>query len=211
MSAVQAAGTIINLIKDEKQKKGGDADCRDSDDIHKLAGKPKDSSGDAAIKSFYKNAAIDEKHGAAVATSLDAGWNQFLNPGGRRRLLAQYEFEVEVFFTETEVKDNSISLRTASTNLETAGVKDVTMQEDVDPIQELKTMGVSRKNWKILRKGGEELGGGAGNEIGYAYRYAEEADHGRRRRRAIHRGGVVLSCVIALAATALFAWDEGNP
>ena len=136
MAAAQAAaGTIIGSIKDEKKKKKAETLTTAAiagEDIHKLAGKLKDSSGEAAIKSFYKNAAIDEKHGAAVATSLDGGWNQFLNPGGRRRLLAQYEFEVEVFFTETEVKDNSISLRTASTNLEPAGVKGVTMQEDVD-------------------------------------------------------------------------------
>ena len=55
-------------------------------------------------------------------------------------MLATYEFEVEVFFTETEVKDNGISLRSASTKLETAGVKGVTVEEDVDPIKELKTI-----------------------------------------------------------------------
>lgn len=146
MSTAQAAAAgIIGSIKDEKHKIKAEkltVAAMAGEDIHKLAGKLKESSGDAAIKTFYRKASIDEKHGAAVATSLDAGWNQFLNPGGRRRLLAEYEFEVEVFFTETEVKANSISLRTASTNLETAGVNGVTMQEDVDPIKELKAMGV---------------------------------------------------------------------
>ena len=213
MSAAQAAaGTIINSIKDEKQKKKAEtltAAAIAGDDIHKLAGKLKDSSGDAAIKSFYKNAAIDEKHGAAVATSLDAGWNQFLNPGGRRRLLAQYEFEVEVFFTETEVKDNSISLRTASTNLETAGVKGVTMQEDVDPIQELKTMGVESEKLENF----EEKAKKSSAEVQAKRAIAPPPPSPPPRKLIMDeedgapsiRGGVVLSCVIALAATALFA------
>ena len=144
MSATQAAAAgVIGSIKDEKLKKVAEKltlAAMAGDNIHKLAGKLKDSSADFAIKAFYKNAGIDVDHGAAVATSLDASWNQFLNPGGRRRLLATYEFEVEVFFTETEVKDNGISLRSASTKLKTAGVKGVTVEEDVDPIKELKTI-----------------------------------------------------------------------
>lgn len=213
MSAAQAAAaTIIGSIKDEKQKKKAEkltVAAMAGDDIHKLAGKLKESSGDAAIKTFYKNAAIDEKHGAAVATSLDAGWNQFLNPGGgRRRLLAQYEFKVEVFFTETEVKDNSISLRTASTNLETSGVSGVTMQEDVDPIKELKTMGVDSEKLENFEKKAKKSSAEVQSKRAIAppppspppRKLVEDEDGAPSIR-----GGVVLSCVIALAATALFA------
>jgi hypothetical protein len=212
MAAAQAAAaTIIGSIKDEKKKKKAEkltTAAIAGEDIHKLAGKLKDSSGEGAIKSFYKNAAIDEKHGAAIATSLDGGWNQFLNPGGRRRLLAQYEFEVEVFFTETEVKDNSISLRTASTKLEIAGVKGVTMKEDVDPIKELKTMGVDSEKLEKF----EEKAKKSSAEVQSKRAIAPPPPSPPPRKLVDEedgapsiRGGVVLSCVIALAATALFA------
>ena len=124
-------------------------------------------------------------------------------------MLAQYEFEVEVFFTETEVKDNSISLRTASTNLETAGVKGVTMQEDVDPIQELKTMGVESEKLENF----EEKAKKSSAEVQAKRAIAPPPPSPPPRKLIMDeedgapsiRGGVVLSCVIALAATALFA------
>ena len=123
-------------------------------------------------------------------------------------MLAQYEFEVEVFFTETEVKDNSISLRTASTNLETSGVSGVTMQEDVDPIKELKTMGVDSEKLENFEKKAKKSSAEVQSKRAIAppppspppRKLVEDEDGAPSIR-----GGVVLSCVIALAATALFA------
>ena len=120
----------------------------------------------------------------------------------------RYEFEGEVFFTESEVKDNSISLRTASTKLETAGVKGVTMKEDVDPIKELKTMSVDSEKLENFEKKAKKSSAEVQSKRAIAppppspppRKLVEDEDGAPSIR-----GGVVLSCVIALAATALFA------
>ena len=106
------------------------------------------------------------------------------------------------------MKDNSISLRTASTKLETAGVKGVTMKEDVDPIKELKTMGVDSEKLENF----EEKAKKSSAEVQSKRAIAPPPPSPPPRKLVDEedgapsiRGGVVLSCVIALAATALFA------
>ena len=118
MSAAQAAaGTIINSIKDEKQKKKAETLTAAA-----IAGEiSTNSRASSRIHRATPRSNVLQERGhrrearRGVATSL-GGRNQPTSEA--EEIAAQDEFEVEVFFTETEVKDNSIGLRTASTNLE---------------------------------------------------------------------------------------------
>ena len=88
------------------------------------------------------------------------------------------------------------------------GVKGVTMKEDVDPIKELKTMGVDSEKLEKFEEKAKKSSAEVQSKRAIAppppspppRKLVDEEDGAPSIRE-----GVVLSCVIALAATALFA------
>ena len=80
------------------------------------------------MRDYYAKASIADSLGACVATAA---------AGGRRRRLAAAVYDVEVFFSSAEVDDDKLTkVRDA---LKAEGIE-ATLDENVDPIAELKTI-----------------------------------------------------------------------
>jgi len=129
--AEETRDSILAGITDESLKRkaklladaaiGGNA-------VKKLTAKLEAATPNAACALYYSKASIADSLGACVATAA---------AGGRRRRLAAAVYDVEVFFSSAEVDDDKLTkVRDA---LKAEGIE-ATLDENVDPIAELKTI-----------------------------------------------------------------------
>mmetsp|Transcript_6794 Transcript_6794/g.27715 ORF Transcript_6794/g.27715 Transcript_6794/m.27715 type:complete len:941 (+) Transcript_6794:112-2934(+) len=129
--AEETRDSILAGITDESLKKkaklladaaiGGNA-------VKKLTAKLEAATLAAACALYYTKAGIADSLGACVATAAAAG---------RKRRLAASAYDVEVFFSSAELDDDKLTK--ARDALKAEGIE-ATLDENVDPIAELKTI-----------------------------------------------------------------------
>ncbi|ACO68642.1 predicted protein [Micromonas commoda] len=129
--AEETRDSILAGITDESLKRkaklladaaiGGNA-------VKKLTAKLTAPDADTACSDYYAKAGLSSSLGACVATAAASG---------KRRRLAAAAYDVEVFFSSAEVDDDKLTK--ARDALKAAGIE-ATLDENVDPIAELKTI-----------------------------------------------------------------------